>query len=136
MRLIRGPYSPARPFASAQKNTLNRIDPEGEILPLREPVVGTYSNIRYTQEHAYGYLVDLWRQGDRIVGIFSFTDGAQADFDTGTLDNVTYDPPTGALAFESYAGMFQFSGTLMEKAVSGRLLRAPRIGVPGPSRRR
>lgn len=53
------------------------------------------------------------------MGLFQFSDGAQSDFDTGALDNVTYDPHTGALAFESYAGMFQFSGTLKRETLSG-----------------
>jgi len=64
------------------------------------------------------------------VGLFQFSDGAQSDFDTGALDKVTYDPQTGALAFESYASMFQFSGTLKREGLSGCLSRAPRIGAP------
>jgi hypothetical protein len=93
-------------------------------------VVGSYDNLRYTSEHTYGYTVELWRQGDRILGLFSFTNGAQADFDTGTLDNLTFDPRTGAVTFESYAGMFGFEGTLTRNALSGRLSSAPRIGAP------
>jgi hypothetical protein len=90
-------------------------------VPVR--IFGAYSNLRYTEEHAYGYLLRVWKVEDRLVGFFSFTEGRQADFDTGTLDNVTFHPNTGRLSFDSYDGLFRFSGTLRHDVVSGRLTR-------------
>jgi hypothetical protein len=86
-------------------------------------IFGAYSNLRYTEEHAYGYLLRVWKVEDRLVGLFSFTEGRQADFDTGTLDNVTFDPKTGRMSFDSYDGLFRFSGTLRHDVLSGRLTR-------------
>jgi hypothetical protein len=92
-------------------------------------VHGAFSNIRTTPEHAYGYVVQLWRAGPQLVGFFKFTEGQQSDFDTGTLDNVEYDAATGKLTFESYDRQFRFSGTLREKELTGKLTRVyPRAG--------
>src|SRR6478672_472642 len=35
-------------------------------------VEGEFSNIRYTEDHAYGQSVQLWRQGSRLLGLFMF----------------------------------------------------------------
>ena len=92
-------------------------------------VHGAFSNIRMTPEHAYGYVVQLWRAGPQLVGFFKFTEGQQSDFDTGTLDNVEYDAATGKLTFESYDRQVRFSGTLREKELTGKLTRIyPRPG--------
>ena len=86
-------------------------------------VHGAFSNIRTTPEHAYGYVVQLWRVGAQLVGFFKFTEGQQSDFDTGTLDNVEYDAATGKLTYESYNRQFRFSGTLRKKELTGKLTR-------------
>jgi hypothetical protein len=86
-------------------------------------VHGAFSNIRTTPEHAYGYVVQLWRAGPQLVGFFKFTDGQQSDFDTGTLDNVEYDPAIAKLTFESHDRQFRFSGTLRAKELTGTLTR-------------
>ncbi len=92
-------------------------------------VHGAFSKIRTTPEHAYGYVVQLWRAGPQLVGFFKFTEGQQSDFDTGTLDSVEYDAATGKLTFESYDRQFRFSGTLREKELTGTLTRVyPRPG--------
>jgi len=41
--------------------------------PLR--AIGRFSNLRLTEEHAYGYTFDLWRDGDSIVGLFLASEG-------------------------------------------------------------
>ena len=87
-------------------------------------VNGAFSNIRTTPEHAYGYVVQMWRIGPRLVGFFKFTEGQQSDFDTGTLDNVEYDAATGKLTFDSYDRQFRFIGILREKELTGKLTRA------------
>ena len=86
-------------------------------------VVGGFSNVRYTPDHAYGQMLKLWRTGERVVGLFSFTDGQQADFDTGLLEKVSFNQATGRLSFESYASQFRFEGTLKTDAVKGMLTR-------------
>ena len=97
----------------------NRTTGEGEPVVL----VGASSNVRYTDDHAYGQQVHLWRQGERLVGLFLFTDGRPSDFDTGLLEKVRFSAATRRLAFETYASQFRFEGTLERNAVSGLLTR-------------
>lgn len=85
--------------------------------------VGAFSNIRYTEEHAYGQAVQLWRQGDRLLGLFMYTDGLQADFHTGLLEHVMFNPGTGQLSFDAYASQFHFKGRLEKMALTGLLKR-------------
>ena len=61
--------------------------------------IGEFSNMRYTEEHAYGYAVELWRDGDSAIGLLLVAEGLQGDTPTGTLDNVRFDARTGALSF-------------------------------------
>lgn len=86
-------------------------------------VIGGFTNVRYGAEHAYGQEIELWRRDGGVVGLFSFTDGRQADFNTGVLENVTFDPATHRLSFVAYASQFRFEGTLEDGAVKGLLTR-------------
>jgi hypothetical protein len=86
-------------------------------------VVGTFSNIRYTSEHANGEAVQVWRRGNRLVGLFMFTDGRQADFHTGILEHLRFNPTTGELSFDAYASQFHFDGRLEKTTVKGLLKR-------------
>jgi hypothetical protein len=63
--------------------------------------VGAYTNMRYTEEHAYGYSVHLWRAGRCFVGLFMASDGLAGDTPTGLLEAVRYDQSTGFLSFRS-----------------------------------
>jgi hypothetical protein len=90
--------------------------------------VGEFSNMRFTEEHAYGYAVDLWRDGDSMLGLFLASEGLQGDTPTGMLENVKFNPRTGALSFtaklttgvtllpggtqEPSRDLLEFSGTL------------------------
>ena len=103
--------------------------------PLR--AVGDFSNMRFTEEHAYGYAVDLWRDGDSVVGLFLASEGLQGDTPTGMLENVKFNPRTGALSFtaklttgvtllpgggqEPSRDLFEFSGTLKSAVLTGML---------------
>jgi hypothetical protein len=90
--------------------------------------LGEFSNMRLTEEHAYGYSVQLWRDGDSLIGLFLASEGLQGDTPTGALENVKYDPRTGSLSFAAKLSMgvnvlpggkqepsrdlFEFTGTL------------------------
>ncbi len=62
-------------------------------------VVGEFSNMRFTAEHAYGYSVELWRQADKLFGLLLESYGLAGDTPTGLLDNVQFDGRTGRLSF-------------------------------------
>jgi hypothetical protein len=87
----------------------------------RVVVEGGFSNIRYTEEHAYGQEVKLWRQGSRLLGLFLYTEGPQADFHTGLLEHVRFNSATGELSFDAYASQFHFDGRLEKETIKGAL---------------
>ena len=84
-------------------------------------VEGGFSNIRYTEEHAYGQEVKLWRQGSRLLGLFMYTEGLQTDFHTGLLEHVRFNSATGELSFDAYASQFHFDGRLEKATIKGVL---------------
>jgi hypothetical protein len=67
--------------------------------------VGAFSNMRYSDEHAYGYSVMLWRSGDCLFGLFESSDGLAGDSPIGELRNVAYDSMSGGLKFSAKLSM-------------------------------
>ena len=55
--------------------------------------------MRYTTEHAYGYTAELWREHNRILGLFLWSEGLMGDTPTGLLEDVRYEPRTASLSF-------------------------------------
>jgi hypothetical protein len=106
--------------------------------------VGEFSNMHHTSEHAYGYSVQLWRNGYKLFGFLSDADGFAGDTPTGLLEDVHFDAATGALSFTAklsvgsvYLGkgqqeathdFFTFKGTFQnEKILSGTLTHADKL---------
>ncbi len=100
-------------------------------------VVGSFSNMRYTEEHAYGYAVELWRHEKSLIGMFLASEGLAGDTPTGLIENVEYNARTGALSFQArlttgvvYSkehdgvpsrDLFRFTGYLKGSRLRGRL---------------
>jgi hypothetical protein len=105
--------------------------------------LGTFSNFRFTEEHQYGAAVQLWREGETLFGLFSYSQGLIGDTPAGTLEKVTFDPKTGRIAFTARLTMgihgcklhnnvpsqdiFQFDGVLSEFSLSGTLVHADNL---------
>src|SRR5579864_5407724 len=97
--------------------------------PRRIIFAGEFSNMRYTEEHAYGYTVQLWREGVAVFGLFLASEGLAGDTPTGLLDDLKYDPRSGKLSFKAKLTMgldarnqpshdlFEFNGKLRAAAV-------------------
>src|SRR5260370_31606213 len=98
--------------------------------------VGAFSNMRYTDDHAYGYSVMLWRAGDCFFGFFESSQGLAGDTPMGELQDLKYDTRTGHLSFsaklttgvlsvqrsngfEPSRDLFAFDGTLKANTASG-----------------
>jgi hypothetical protein len=113
--------------------------------------IGAFSNMRYTEEHAYGETVLLWRSGSCIFGLFESAQGLQGDTPIGELEDVTYDPNTGALKFAAKLTMgivaepasptpqpsrdlFTFDGTVGTARVTGVLIHATQLAPRPPAR--
>jgi hypothetical protein len=114
-------------------------------------VIGYFSNMRFTEEHAYGYSVELWRRRDTFLGLFFASEGLQGDTPTGLLEDVKFDTKTGELSFRAKLSigvvyskehdgvpsrdLFVFAGVLTKNRLAGTLKRldglrpqaAPRI---------
>jgi hypothetical protein len=113
--------------------------------------IGEFSNMRYTEEHAYGYAVQLWRDGDSTVGLLLVSEGLQGDTPTGLLENVRWNPRTGALSFtaklsigvavlpggrqEPSRDLFEFSGTLKRAILTGVVVRSDGLQASRPAAR-
>jgi len=99
-------------------------------------VVGSFDNLRYTAEHTYGYVVDLWREGNRVFGRLEITHGRQADFTTVPIDNGTIDDATHRLTFQAIAPSgvsYRFVGTINASSVRGVLTRDDGTGRRSPT---
>jgi hypothetical protein len=105
--------------------------------------IGRFSDIRYTEEHAYGHAVTLWRAGNCVFGLFESSEGLAGDTPTGLLTDVRYNP-SGALSFAAklttgmtnMAGsaalvpsrdLFGFTGRLGTTALEGKLRRSDQL---------
>lgn len=115
--------------------------------------IGAFSNMRYTEEHAYGYIVELWRAEDCLFGLFFSSSGLVGDTPTGRIENISYDQNTRNISFDARLTMgvipasatpsspwipskdaYKFSGILGKDSLDGTLsheiLNYPRKQIP------
>ena len=62
-------------------------------------IIGTFSNIRLTEEHAYGIEVELWRSGDMFFGMLYYAEGMMGDAPRGLLQDVVSSTDSQRLSF-------------------------------------
>lgn len=91
-----------------------------------------YSNIRYTEEHAYGVEIELWRVGTGLVAMIAETNGLQADFPNVPARVVVYDENTGTIRLEGEwcKEPLLFAGVFRDGMVTGTLTRGAREPLP------
>jgi hypothetical protein len=85
--------------------------------------VGSYSNFRFTEEHQSGVGVDLWRDGQTLVGLFSYAAGPVGDAPTGRLEDVSFDPSTGHISFTAKLTIGEHYCTIHDSVPSQDLVR-------------
>jgi hypothetical protein len=126
--------------AFLKKRENNHSRPQSTAMLETEPSIaflGTYSNMRYTEEHAYGTQLDLWQQEEEIFGHFLHSAGLMGDPPTGRLENLIFDPKTGRLSFTARLTLgldncsehegapsrdvFEFEGVLDRETITGAL---------------
>lgn len=107
-------------------------------------VLGNFSNVKHVgADDAFGYSLQLWKEGDRIFGLFAVYTGAPADPPVGILKDVQFDPHTRRLSFSArlstgvmYTGpdssvasrdRFSFRGVLTAREVTGILMQADEL---------
>ena len=116
------------------------------VLPDTAPIhrLGRFSDMRFTEEHAYGSILELWRTGNCVFGLFQISEGLAGDTPTGRLSAVRYTPATGQLSFAAKLStgittltgskewvptrdLFTFSGRMTRRGVEGRLRRSDQL---------
>jgi hypothetical protein len=122
-------------------------------LPDSAPIhlIGRFSDMQYTEEHAYGQTLELWRAGDCVFGSFERSDGLAGDTPIGLLSEVRYDTQkAGALAFTAKltTGMttasgsrswvpsrdlFTFTGRLSGRTIEGKLRQSNQLQPESPA---
>lgn len=102
--------------------------------------IGAFSNMRYTEEHAYGYVIELWRSDDCLFGLFFSSSGLMGDTPTGRIENISYDKDARRISFDARLTMgvipastalssswvpskdaYRFSGILRKESLDGTL---------------
>lgn len=103
-------------------------------------VLGNFSGVKHAHGDAFGYALDLWKEGGRVFGLLLVYTGPPADPPTGILEDVKFDPRSGQLSFSArlstgivysrgYSGVpsrdrFTFKGVLKRTQVIGTLTRS------------
>lgn len=96
--------------------------------------------MRYTEEHAYGYTVELWRSADCLFGFFLSSSGLMGNTPTGQIENINYDEKISTISFSARLteglllsstapafsfvpsqDVYEFTGVLHEKSLRGTL---------------
>jgi hypothetical protein len=119
----------------------NACAPIAPAAPISE--IGAFSNMRHTEEHAYGETVLLWRSGDCLVGLFQSAQGLAGDTPIGELQDITHNPQSGELKFSAklttglYGSaskaprpsrdLFHFDGILSPARLIGGLIHANQL---------
>jgi hypothetical protein len=63
--------------------------------------IGCFLNVQNSGEHASGYSVRLWFQGDQVIGLIDFHRGLAGDPPMGILTDVRHDALTGKISFKA-----------------------------------
>ena len=62
-------------------------------------IIGSYSQLRQTKDHVYGYQLQLFRDGSSLVGLWSRANGEPADFPLVRVEDLKWNETTGAFHF-------------------------------------
>ncbi|MSO22732.1 MAG: hypothetical protein EXQ58_05645 [Acidobacteria bacterium] len=110
--------------------------------------LGSFSNMKFTEEHQYGAKVQLWREGTELLGLFSYSEGLIGDTPTCLLKHTKYDPQTGNISFHTKLttsqhfckihkdvpshDQFDFQGKLSNSSAAGVLKRSDALHPENP----
>ena len=99
--------------------------------------LGVFTNMRFTEEHQYGYSIELWQEKERLFGFLLVSEGLIGDTPTGLLEDVAFDAKAGRLTFRARLStgatfngnneqvptrdVYRFKGTLKGRKLTGVL---------------
>jgi hypothetical protein len=110
-----------------------------KVIP-RAIYVGQFSNMKFSEEHAYGVSVALWRQDPSVFGLLDDAEGLDGDTPTGVLEDVKFNSSNRKISFSARLttglhtctqhkvpvpsrDLFKFEGTLAKDRLEGTLTR-------------
>ena len=98
--------------------------------------LSSYENWRHTEEHQYGFGVELWKQGETQFGLLRVAEGHLAGgIPIGAIEDVAFNPATGQFSFRSKLSLgmvsandysrdlYSFSGTIGNGQIEGTIER-------------
>ena len=101
------------PTSLPQQQTVQKLEGSGNFESVDEvQVLGEFSNVTLNEgdEDAVGYSVRLWRQGDKMFGLFSTYVGPPSDPPTSILEVVEFNSKTSELSFKTQVSTGRSSG--------------------------
>jgi len=117
--------------------------------PQKFSTIGSFSNMRFTREHQYGVEVQLWRDGEELLGLLSCSEGLIGDTPTGLLEHARHDPRTGDISFQARLStgqhfcklhkdvpsrdLFSFQGRLSNSSATGVLKHSDLLHPESPA---
>jgi len=95
--------------------------------------IGSYSQLRETPEHVYGYQLELWRDGRSLVGLWTHADGEPGDFPIVLVSDLKWNEATGSFRFNARwcDEVETFDGNLTPMGVVGTVTNGARGGGTG-----
>lgn len=82
-------------------------------------VLGNFSNVRRAgEDDAFGHTLRLWKEGNKLFGLFAAYVGPPADPPVGMLEDVRFDPRTGRLSFSARLSTGLVSGQGYDRVAS------------------
>lgn len=83
--------------------------------------LGSFSKVGVTEEHQYLYQLDLWREGQKVFGFYSFNAGLYGDGITrGVPWRIAGDIKGESLMLKNGHNSFSFTGQFSKRNLSGR----------------
>ena len=112
--------------------------------------IGSFSNMRFTEEHQAGSEIELLREGAELFGLFFYSGGRlMGDIPAGLLQDIRYNPKTRTISFTSKLttgqhfcnvhknglpsrDLFSFQGKLSDVSMSGVLKHSDALHPENP----
>jgi hypothetical protein len=111
----------------AQSRQAANISTAPTVKPAAEQIkaLGDFTNVKSNGEHQWGYSVEIWKQGNKILGLISGDSASRliGDPPTGLLENISFDAKTGKLSFRAVlpSDVYEFDGVLTKEKLKGKL---------------
>ncbi len=104
------------------ENAFSEEDPHVSQSPSEVESLGRFESIRATEEHVYGYVVELWRESGKVFGLFAHFEGPPEPTSRSLFAPVQLGD-SGELKFSTHGNSYRYSftGSLHQGELEGVL---------------